>query len=321
MADGGSTARRVGAVTAAYAAGLVALGGAAVGVVLVEARLARRWVGRPFGSEGPDADGVYGAGPGRVLVLGVLGDSSADGLGAQTPAQTPGAIVATGLAAVSGRRVRLLNRAVVGAGSADLDAQAGRLLAEVPAPDVVLVMVGANDVTHRVRPADAARHLSRAVARLRAAGAEVVVGTCPDLGVVEPVAQPLRAIARRWARDLAAAQTVAVVEAGGRSVSLGDLLGPEFSAAPAEMFSADRFHPSPAGYARAAAVLLPAVCASLGLWPEPPSAGREGRVVPVAEAAAAAAESPGTEVEGAHRDGAARGPLGAWARLRRRADR
>lgn len=321
MADGGGTARRVGAVTAAYAAGLVALGGAAAGVVLVEARLARRWVGRPFGSEGPDADGVYGAGPGRVLVLGVLGDSSADGLGAQTPAQTPGAIVATGLAAVSGRRVRLVNRAVVGAGSAALDAQVDRLLAEVPAPDVVLVMVGANDVTHRVRPADAARHLSRALARLRAAGAEVVVGTCPDLGVVEPVAQPLRAIARRWARDLAAAQTVAVVEAGGRSVSLGDLLGPEFSAAPTEMFSADRFHPSPAGYARAAAVLLPAVCASLGLWPEPPSAGREGRVVPVAEAAAAAAESPGTEVESAHRDGAARGPLGAWARLRRRAER
>ena len=39
-----------------------------------------------------------------------------------------------------------------------------------------------------------------------------------------------RLLARKWSRDLAAAQTVAVVEAGGRTVSLGDLLGPEFAA-------------------------------------------------------------------------------------------
>ena len=102
--------------------------------------------------------------------------------------------------------------------------------------------------------------------RLRDAGAEVVVGTCPDLGTIEPVAQPLRLLARRWSRDLAAAQTVAVVEAGGRTVSLGDLLGPEFYERPHEMFSSDRFHPSAAGYARAAAALLPSVCAALGLW-------------------------------------------------------
>jgi len=316
-----SRARKVAAAAAYGGGGLTALGALAVGVVAVEARLARRWVGRPFGPAGPDADGVYGAGPGELLVLGVVGDSSADGLGAETPAQTPGAIVATGLAAVAGRRVRLVNRAVVGADSRDLGVQVDRLLEEVPAPDVVLVMVGANDVTHRVRPTDAVRALSGALTRLRAAGAEVVVGTCPDLGAVEPVAQPLRSLARRWARELAAAQTIAVVEAGGRSVSLGDLLGPEFAAAPSELFSADRFHPSPAGYARAAAVLLPAVGASLGLWPEQPSEGRAERVVPVAQAAAAAAHEPGTEVEGASRDGAERGPSGRWARLRRRGER
>lgn len=315
-------ARGVATAAAAYGGGgLTALGAVAVGVVAVEARMARRWVGQPFGPAGPDADGVYGAGPGDPLVLGVVGDSSADGLGAQVPEQTPGALVASGLAAVAGRRVRLVNRAVVGADSRGLDAQVDRLLAEVPAPDVVLVMVGANDVTHRVRPPEAARALGGALARLRAAGAEVVVGTCPDLGVVEPVAQPLRTLARRWAHELAAAQTVAVVEAGGRSVSLGDLLGPEFAAAPSELFSADGFHPSPAGYARAAAVLLPAVCTALGLEPEQLPSDRPERVVPVAQAAATAAAEPGTEVEGARRDGAERGPLGRWARLRRRGER
>ena len=50
---------------------------------------------------------------------------------------------------------------------------------------------------------------------------------------------------------------VTTVEAGGRTVSLGDLLGPEFDTKAEALFSADRFHPSSAGYARLAAVLLP----------------------------------------------------------------
>ena len=67
---------------------------------------------------------------------------------------------------------------------------------------------------------------------------------------------------------MAAAQTVAVVEAGGRAVSVGDLLSEAFSAEPHVMFSPDRFHPSPAGYARVAAALLPSVSAALDLFGE-----------------------------------------------------
>ena len=40
--------------------------------------------------------------------------------------------------------------------------------------------------------------------RLRAAGTEVIVGTCPDLGVVQPIAQPLRTWARHLSRHMAA---------------------------------------------------------------------------------------------------------------------
>ena len=145
-------------------------------------------------------------------------------------------------------------------------------------------MIGANDVTSRTRPSEAVEHLGRAVRRLRADGAEVVVCTCPDLGTVEPIAQPLRLVARVWSRQLAAAQTIAVVEAGGRTVSLGDVLGPEFAARPKEMFSADRFHPSAAGYAAAAAVTLPSVCAAVGLWPEEADAVTDRRLFSLADA-------------------------------------
>jgi len=182
-------------------------------------------------------------------------------------------------------------------------------------------MIGANDVTHRVRPSVSVRRLEQAVRRLREAGVEVVVGTCPDLGTVEPIAQPLRWIARRWSRHLAAAQTVAVIEAGGRTVSLGDLLGPEFRAQPREMFGPDRFHPSALGYATVALALLPSICAALGYWPadeEEPDEFRGEGILPVALAAVEAVEAAGTEVAGTQVGGRDRGPRGRWALLRHR---
>jgi hypothetical protein len=184
-------------------------------------------------------------------------------------------------------------------------------------------MVGANDVTHRVRPATSVRELAAAVRTLHDADVQVVVGTCPDLGTVEPIGRPLRWVARRWSRYLAAVQTVGVVEAGGRSVSLGNLLGPEFAAAPREMFSADRFHPSASGYARAASALLPSVIAALGVAPEfaadeRPVAARGEAVSSLAEAAVQAVEEPGTEVAATELAGRERGPWGRWVVLRHR---
>ena len=44
----------------------------------------------------------------------------------------------------------------------------------------------------------------------------------------QPIPHPLRHVGRSWSRRLAAAQTICVVEAGGRSVSLGDLTGQIF---------------------------------------------------------------------------------------------
>ena len=322
-----SQARRI-ATAAAYGGGwLGLLTAAGWGLLLGEAKLARRWVGPPDGAP-LTADGVYGVGQATselLLTLAVLGDSSAAGLGVHDPLETPGVLVAAGLAEVADRPVRLVSTAVVGARSEHLASQVERVRAE--RPDVAVIMIGANDVTGRVRPSEAVAHLARAVRRLHADGVEVIVGTCPDLGTIEPIAQPLRWLARRWSRQLAAAQTIAVVVAGGRSVSLGDILGPEFAARPRELFSADRFHPSGEGYAAAAAVMLPSVCAALGVWPEEADAEVDRRlfvpdgVRPVATAAVRAAARPGSEVTGARVDGQERGPRGRWAFLRRRRPR
>ncbi|GAA2406657.1 GDSL-type esterase/lipase family protein [Streptomyces coeruleofuscus] len=315
-------ARRI-AAGAAYGGGGIGLAGAAaVGLVLAEVQLARRRVGNGMSPHVPNADGRYGRTydvPGEApLRLTMLGDSTAAGQGVHRAGQTPGALLASGLAALAERPVELRTVATPGARSDDLDRQVALVLADPdPVPDICVIMVGANDVTHRMPPTRSVRHLSSAVRRLRTAGAEVVVGTCPDLGTIEPVQQPLRWLARRASRQLAAAQTIGAVEQGGRTVSLGDLLGPEFAANPRELFGPDSYHPSAEGYATAAMAVLPTVCASLGLWPaeeERPDASRREGFLPVARAAAEAASEAGTEVTAAMPSG----PRGPWALLKRR---
>ena len=312
--------RRLVAAAAIGGGSIGALGMAGFGVLKAEARLARRWIGQPFGLQGPDASGTVGDGPGTPIEFAVIGDSSAVGLGADHPNDTPGAVIAHGLAALSGRPVRITVVAVIGAESSHLGEQVDRLFAERDRIDLAMIMVGANDVTHRVKSSAAAASLGDVVRRLSERDIEVVVGTCPDLGTVEPLAQPLRWFARRLSRHLAAAQTIAVVEAGGRTVSLGDLMAAEFQARPREMFSSDRFHPSSAGYARAGAALLPSMAEALGLvLPQtaPPDLALGEGVDDVAHAAVRAARTAGTEVTGVQVAGSERGPRGRWTMLRR----
>ncbi|MBB3083198.1 SGNH/GDSL hydrolase family protein [Geodermatophilus sabuli] len=315
-----STAWRL-ATGAAYGGGGLGLAGAAmVALLRAQARSARRRVeSRTTQSDPPSGDGIYGRGRGKPIVLTVLGDSSAVGLGVERSAETPGVLLAAALAELAERPVRLVRLAVSGAESYELEEQVDKALVEHP--DVVMIMIGANDVTSRTRPTVSVRHLRDAVRRLVDGGAEVVVGTCPDLGTIRPIGQPLRLLARRWSRQLAAAQTIAVVEAGGRSVSLGSVLGPTF-AKDRGLFSVDEFHPSAAGYAAAAAVLLPSVADALGVWPATADRGlrnlRRDTVRPVARAAAHAAGRTGTEVQATEVRGSETGPRGPWARLRRR---
>lgn len=295
--------------------GLTALGATAYGLLIAEGLLARKAIGRPHGLDGPPSDGIYGDFHGIPLNMVMLGDSTSVGLGMTDPSHTPAVLLANGVAAVAERPVHLLVAGKSGAPSAELPEQVDAALAM--RPDVAVIFVGANDIITQTPPAVAVRHLAKAVRRLREAGVEVVVGTCPDLGTVRPIAQPLRWVTRRWSRQLAAAQTVAVVDAGGRTVAFADVLGPEFDTNPTEMFGPDRFHPSDRGYAQAAYAVLPSVCAALGLWPEPRPARGEG-LQPIYLAAATAAEEPGTEVSATRVDGRATGLHGKWATLFRR---
>jgi lysophospholipase L1-like esterase len=311
-------ARKLASAAAYGGGGLSVLGGALYGVLRAEAQLARRTIGEPGDVTPPDATGWYGRGrPGPAIKIVLLGDSSAAGYGVERVEETPGALLASGAAERADRRVYLRAFAKIGARSSDLDGQLDRALPIEP--DVAVILIGANDVTHRVRPAASVGDLAQAVRRLKEAGVAVVVGTCPDLGTVKPIPPPLKQVARTWSRRMAAAQTIAVLEGGGRTVSLGSILGPEFAAAPALLFGPDQFHPSAAGYRSLAAALTPSTLAALELIPEDEAEAVHGEgVLPITAAALQAVNIPGTELDGTEIAGRARGVRGLWVQLRHR---
>src|SRR5690606_26608492 len=130
-----------------------------------------------------------------------------------------------------GKRVELSSVGVAGSRSADLGTQVSRALLG-HRPDVAVILIGAGDATSLRSPRTAAAHVAAAVRRLRDAGVEVVVGTCPDLGATRAFAPPLRQIVGWLGRRVARAQAPAAHVAGADVVDLAAETGPVFRADP-----------------------------------------------------------------------------------------
>ena len=278
----GIRAPRRSLIALAAAAAVASTGSAAIGarnLLNGQADKARQIIPKSWDVP-PRADGVYVPAGGPVekwhrgvpfdLHLMVFGDSTATGYGCVDAEEVPGVLLARGLAKVSGKRIRLNTKAIVGASSKGLSGQIDAMFVAGPPPDAAVIMIGANDITAVNGIGPSASRLGAAVRRLRASGAVVVVGTCPDFGVITAIPQPLRWVARSRGLRLARSQASAVRGAGGVAVPFSDLLAPEFLKAPEVLFSSDMFHPSAAGYSLAAKQLLPALCIGLGEWTNEP---------------------------------------------------
>ncbi|MFC5289931.1 SGNH/GDSL hydrolase family protein [Actinokineospora guangxiensis] len=183
----------------------------------------------------------------------VLGDSLAAGVGCASADQTLSHRLAVALRD-AGHDVDLRVHAVSGARSTDLAPQV-RAASAVPV-DLALVVIGANDLISFTPPEAGARLLGAAVADLTALGAAVLVATAPDLSIVSAVPGPYRDLVRIVSEGYSQAQAAAVLAAGGTVAAIPPALFDDFRRDPG-LFSADRFHPSPLGYALIAGALAP----------------------------------------------------------------
>lgn len=274
-----------GATTVLAGSGAGTVSWATYRLLMTQAGAARAVIGRDT-SKPPEADGVYAPGaqipePWRKgvpsdLHLMIFGDSTAAGLGCLSASDVPGVRVARGLADATGLRIRLSTKAISGATSKGLAGQVDAMFVAGPPPDAAVILVGGNDITKKHSIRASARRLAAAVSRLREADALVVVGTCPNLGTVTAIPQPLRTVVANWSVRLAKAQTVATTIAGGIPVPMGSpLVASEFRAAPEILFATDGFHPSAAGYELAAAQLLPVLVEAVQTRPGLPVAHGE----------------------------------------------
>ena len=296
MTDADDASRRLWMSLGLAAVGTVGAYRGAQEVLTQQARIARRVIPKPT-SRPYSGDGLYRPGarspepwrPGMTcdVHMMIFGDSLAAGLGADSPDELPGVLLARGLAEESGWDVRLSIKAIVGATSKGLPGQIEAMQIAHGDPDISVILVGGNDITSRNAIGPSARRVGDAVRALRENGSHVVVGTCPDLSIIKPVPQPLRSVMSGLSRRLAGAQAVQARKAGGIPVSLAETLAPEFHRRGESLFSPDRFHPNSAGYELAAGLLLPAVCVALGVWEDMP----EEQLPHDAEEAAASLEA------------------------------
>ena len=244
-------ARSLAATSAGLAAGTLAL--------LVAEALVARTRTYLLPDSAPPVEGQFGDPDDIPLRLAVVGDSTAAGVGVELTEDTVGAQVAAALS--TDRRVILTCVAIAGSRTGDLGPQVSRAL--LGRPDVVLMLIGANDATHATPLARVLTQQSTAVARLRAEGVAVVVGTCPDMGA-RNFMPPLRQVVAWQGRRVAKVQDTAVRDAGGDAVPLGLICGAQFRADP-ETLSDDDFHPSAYGYRLWTEALLPTVQRVVGL--------------------------------------------------------
>jgi len=208
---------------------------------------------------------------GDPLTLVVLGDSTTAGVGVSRPQDALPYLLARRIADAEGRPVRVISYGWAGARAADLPRQqvahaagtgrrtkdAGPFLRDA---DVVAIVIGSNDATHRTPPAryrDSLRETFEAV-RARAPGARLVLCGIPRFRGVLRAFEPLIFLADQYARFL---RPISRAEAARAGAAYADIHArvPAMIAGRRDVLSSDQFHPSAVLYDAWARVMFEAL--------------------------------------------------------------
>jgi lysophospholipase L1-like esterase len=219
-----------------------------------------------------EISGTIGPEDGEPLTLVVLGDSSVAGVGADAAEDT----LTYGVAKALSDQYRVSLHAL-GVSGSRLGHVVCDQLPEVEGldPDIVLVCVGTNDVTHGTTLREAKRQLRLLVEGLArvAPNARVIVSGLPPAETSVAFHRPLRDLLGLRALLFTRLYRTELTPQGISVFDIAKLTKSAFHGK-REMFSADLFHPSSAGYAFLAAIYGRAVrealdAATRDLQPDP----------------------------------------------------
>lgn len=200
---------------------------------------------------------IDGGGPPLRLI--VFGDSTTAGVGVDRPEDALPSLVAQRLADARHRRVHVTSYGWAGARVADLvrdqvrralgPLRAGETDPVLPGADVVVIVIGANDATHRTAPRAFRADLRRVLTTIRDAAprADVVLAGIPRFRGALPEVSVLMWLADQYARVLRGIGRAEALAAGARFADLERDVPPRVGDI-GEILSVDRFHPSLAGY-------------------------------------------------------------------------
>jgi len=195
------------------------------------------------------------------LELAAFGDSAVAGVGVELAEDSLPVQLAQRVADGLARRVHVVGYGRSGARTADV--LAAQIPLAVGGPDVCVLLVGTNDVTHVTPLRRLARGSDALLEALLNLGAPVVMSGLPEFRALRAVPHPLRAAAIAYGELVRGVQRRrALIRPGVHLVDVRGAVGAEFVSEPATM-SADSFHPSAAGYARIADAMAPTVIAVL----------------------------------------------------------
>jgi lysophospholipase L1-like esterase len=189
----------------------------------------------------------------------VFGDSTTAGVGVDRPEDALPSLVAQRIADARHRRVHVTSYGWAGARVANLvrdqlprslgPLRQGESEPVLPNADIVAVVIGANDATHRTPPRSFRSDLRRVLETIHssAPAAELVLAGIPHFRGVLPQVNVLVWLAEQYARVLRGIGRDEAMRAGVRYADLARDVPPRVTDID-DVFSIDRFHPSAAGY-------------------------------------------------------------------------
>lgn len=204
----------------------------------------------------PDIPRELTLGKGPTITYVVMGDSTAIGQGAE---YKDGIAYRSAEFLAKKNQVKLINLGVSGATASKVLRNQAHAAASQKA-DIILICVGANDVTHLSSLGSVEKDMTDSIAMLQKtnAGAKIILTGSPAMGSVLRFPQPTKFLAKIRTVQVNKVMQKVADEKGVVRLKIAEKTEPIFLKNP-QLFASDKFHPNGKGYAVWLSIIIDAL--------------------------------------------------------------